>query len=165
MLTNSIGENKWYIVILYLFLLLWYVLLLILLSYLPSCKRKKIAVCAHTNRNPNKQEAGFIFVWSGSELLSSWWLFKGLSIDTPLMQIQSGPTVPLKEVDTRFLTSDFFHKSVSPGPLSIPLGPFQIFSKFAEIFANECLTAVSTTPAKKEKNLEINFFLHILLRA
>jgi hypothetical protein len=27
------------------------------------------------------------------------------------------------------LTRDFFHKSVSPAPLSIPLGPFQIFSK------------------------------------
>jgi hypothetical protein len=24
--------------------------------------RKKIAVCAHTNRDPNKQEVGFIFV-------------------------------------------------------------------------------------------------------
>jgi hypothetical protein len=30
--------------------------------------------------------------------------------------------------------------------------------KFAEIFANECLSAVSTTPAKKEKNFEIKFF-------
>jgi hypothetical protein len=36
---------------------------------------------------------------------------------------------------TRFLTSGFFHESVSPKPLSIPLGPFQIFSKIAEIFA------------------------------
>jgi hypothetical protein len=33
-----------------------------------------------------------------------------------------------RESDTKFLTSDFFHKSVSPGPLSIPLGPF-LFSK------------------------------------
>ncbi len=66
-----------------------------------------------------------------------------------------------RESDTRFSTSDFFHKSVSPGPLSIPLGPFQIFRKFAEIFANECLSAVSTTQAKKEKNFEIKFFLHI----
>ncbi len=30
---------------------------------------------------------------------------------------------------TRFLTSGFFHKSVSPKPLSMPLGSFWIFSK------------------------------------
>jgi hypothetical protein len=29
----------------------------------------------------------------------------------------------------RFSTSGFFHESVSPQPLSIPLGPFRIFSK------------------------------------
>jgi hypothetical protein len=31
--------------------------------------------------------------------------------------------------DTRFSTSGFFHKSVSPGPLSILLGSFRLFSK------------------------------------
>jgi hypothetical protein len=37
---------------------------------------------------------------------------------------------PLKrESDTRFLTSGFYCDSVSSGPMSIPLGPFQIFSK------------------------------------
>jgi hypothetical protein len=36
---------------------------------------------------------------------------------------------------------------VYPGPLSIPLGSFRLFRKFAEIIANECLSAVSTTPA------------------
>jgi hypothetical protein len=34
-----------------------------------------------------------------------------------------------RESDTRFSASSFFHKSVSPGPLSIPIGPFRIFSK------------------------------------
>jgi hypothetical protein len=57
-----------------------------------------------------------------------------------------------------FSTSVFFHKSVSPGTLSMPLGPFQIFPKFAGIFVNECLSALSTTPAKKEKIFEIKFF-------
>jgi hypothetical protein len=33
------------------------------------------------------------------------------------------------------VASGFFHESVSPKPLSIPLGPFRIFRKFAEIFA------------------------------
>jgi hypothetical protein len=36
---------------------------------------------------------------------------------------------------TRFSTFGFFHESVSPKPLSIPPGPFRIFSKIAEIFA------------------------------
>jgi hypothetical protein len=36
--------------------------------------------------------------------------------------------IPL-DSDTRFSPSGFFHKSVSLGHLSIPLGPFQIFSK------------------------------------
>ncbi len=31
-----------------------------------------------------------------------------------------------------------------------------------EIFANECLSAVSMTPVKKEKNFEINFFLYFV---
>ncbi len=59
---------------------------------------------------------------------------------------------------TRFSTSGFFHKSVSPGPLSISLGSFRIFQKFAEIFVNECLSGMSMTPAKKDKNFEIKFF-------
>ncbi len=33
------------------------------------------------------------------------------------------------ESDTRFSTSVFFHESVYPGPLSIPLGSFRLFSK------------------------------------
>ncbi len=37
----------------------------------PANRKKRILL--YTNRNPNKQEVGFIFVWSGSEL---WCLFK-----------------------------------------------------------------------------------------
>ncbi len=54
-----------------------------------------------------------------------------------------------RESDTRFSTSNFFHKSVSPGLLSIPLGQFQIFSK---IF----ISGVNDTGEKRE-NFEINF--------
>ena len=46
----------------------------------------------------------------------------------------------------RFSTSGFFYESVSPEPPSTPLGPFQIFQKLAEIFANEYLSPVSLTP-------------------
>ncbi len=62
--------------------------------------------------------------------------------------------------------SSFFHISVSPGPLSVPLGQFKIFRKFAVIFANQCLSAVSMIPAIKEETfgVYVNFF-HILLRA
>jgi hypothetical protein len=58
-----------------------------------------------------------------------------------------------RESDTRYSTSVFFHESVFPGPLSIPLGSFRLFRKFAEITANECLSAVSTTLIY-EKNLQ-----------
>ncbi len=65
----------------------------------------------YANREPNKQEVGFIFALSGSELCSlvkysrskkkkkkkysGWCPFKVLSNDTTLMQIQSFRTVPL----------------------------------------------------------------------
>ncbi len=67
------------------------------------------------------------------------------------------------------LTQDFRHQiffiNQCPRAPEYPIRTISIFfQKFAEIFANECLSAVSTTPAKKEKNFEINFF-HILLRA
>jgi hypothetical protein len=54
---------------------------------------------------------------------------------------------------TRFFASGFFPESISPQPQSIPLGPFRIFRKFAEIFASQGappvanLQPVSTTPA------------------
>ncbi len=35
---------------------------------------------------------------------------------------------------------------------------FKFFRKFVEIFVKEYLSAVSTTPAKKDKNFEIKFF-------
>jgi hypothetical protein len=41
-----------------------------------------------------------------------------------------------------------------PPALSIPLGPFRVFfRKFAEIYANECLTALSTIPEIEEKKI------------
>ncbi len=82
------------------------------LAFLEHDLAEKIVVCAHTNRDPNKQEVGFIFVWSGSEL---WSLFKyskrklknpkPTAVDDflraypmiPLyLQIQSGRTVLLR---------------------------------------------------------------------
>jgi hypothetical protein len=42
-------------------------------GFLEHGSAEKIAVCAHKHRDPNKQEVGFIFVWSRSELSS---LFK-----------------------------------------------------------------------------------------
>jgi hypothetical protein len=51
----------------------------------------------------------------------------------------------------RFFASGFFLESVSPKPLIIPIGPFRIFSKIAEIFAAQGLPPVSTTPVAMEK--------------
>jgi hypothetical protein len=53
--------------------------------------------------------------------------------------------VPFLDLKGRFSASSFCHESVSPGP---PLYSFtNFFLKFAQIFANECLSAVSKTPA------------------
>jgi hypothetical protein len=38
----------------------------------------------------------------------------------------------------RFFASGFFHESVSPQPQSIPLGPFQIFSKIPVAIRHRC---------------------------
>ncbi len=55
----------------------------------------------------------------------------------------------------------FFHKSVSPGPLSIPLGPFQIFSKIlGDIREWMCISGVNDTGEKREKFWN-TIFLHI----
>jgi hypothetical protein len=39
----------------------------------------------------------------------------------------------------------FFHESVSPRPLSIPIGPFRIFRKLAEIFTVQSASPVLLT--------------------
>jgi hypothetical protein len=70
-----------------------------------------------------------------------------------------------------------FHESVSPKPLRIPLGPFQIFFwKLAEIFAAQDALLVSLTPVSNKKkrfkcfvwaplgssvNIQTNFFLQV----
>ncbi len=46
---------------------------------------------------------------------------------------------------SRIFASDFFHESSSPKPLKITLGSFQIFLKFAEIFASQGAPPVSMT--------------------
>ncbi len=73
--------------------------------------RKTVFQVFHANHDLNKQEVGFIFAWSDSELwslqtfkseikisktYSGWCPFQGLSNDTTLMQIQSGRTVLFK---------------------------------------------------------------------
>ncbi len=59
----------------------------------------------------------------------------------------------------------FFHKSVSPGPLSIPLGPFRIFSKIrGDNRKWMFITGVNDTGNKWKKFWGIIFF-YFLLRA
>jgi hypothetical protein len=54
---------------------------------------------------------------------------------------------------TRFLTSGFFHESVSPKPLSIPLGSFRIFSKIrGDIRSSRFATGVVDTGGKCKKS-------------
>jgi hypothetical protein len=57
---------------------------------------------------------------------------------------------------TRFSTSDFFHESVSPKPLSIPLGSFRIFSKIrGDIRSSMFATGVVDTGGNKCKMQKI----------
>jgi hypothetical protein len=47
----------------------------------------------------------------------------------------------------------FFHESASPKPLSIPLGPFQFFSKIrGDIRSSRCTTGVVNTGGKRKKS-------------
>ncbi len=48
---------------------------------------------------------------------------------------------------TIYFATGVCHKSASPKPLNISLGSFQIFRKFAEIFASQGVPPVSTTLA------------------
>jgi len=53
---------------------------------------------------------------------------------------------------TRFSTSGFFHESVSPKPLSLPIGPFRIFSKIrGDIRSSRFATGVNNTGGKCKK--------------
>jgi hypothetical protein len=57
---------------------------------------------------------------------------------------------PLKRDSvTRFFPSRFFHESVSPKPLSIPLRPFQIFLKIrGDICSSRLTTGINNTGGK-----------------
>ncbi len=57
-----------------------------------------------------------------------------ISVNSPRRRTNGKLAVPklcrfLKGADTRFSSSGFFHESVCPRPISIPSGPFWIFSK------------------------------------
>ncbi len=50
---------------------------------------------------------------------------------------------------TRSFASGFFHESVSPKPMSIPLGPFRIFSKIrGDIRSSRLTTGINDTGGK-----------------
>ncbi len=57
----------------------------------------------------------------------------------------------------------FFYESVSPKPLSIPLGPFWIFCKFAEIFAAQGAPQVWLTPVANGKKHQKEKFGRIFI--
>jgi hypothetical protein len=71
--------------------------------------------------------------------------------------------VHLKGQCHEIFDSGFQHGSVSHKPLIIPLGPFQIFQKFAEIVAAQGAPPVSTTPVANGKNLQSEKFSSFIL--
>jgi hypothetical protein len=59
----------------------------------------------------------------------------------------------------RFFASGFFHESVSPKPLIIPIGPFLIFQKIrGDIRSSRFATSVNDTGGKW-KNLQSEIFV------
>ncbi len=66
---------------------------------------------------------------------------------------------PLKGQCQEIFCFCFFHESVSPKPLIIPLGPFRIFSKIrGDIHSSRFATGVVDTVDKWKKSLIRNFF-------
>jgi hypothetical protein len=63
------------------------------------------------------------------------------------MQVSCSRKILLKGTVSRdFFHLVFFMNTFPPASQSIPLGPFQIFSKIAEIFTSQGAPLVSTTP-------------------
>jgi hypothetical protein len=68
--------------------------------------------------------------------------------------------VYLRDSVARFSTSGFFQESVSPKPLSIPLGSFRIFSKIrVDIHSSRFATGVNNTGGKCKKSLIIKVLI------
>jgi hypothetical protein len=67
--------------------------------------------------------------------------------------VPSYPNLHRRDKVMRFSTTDFFHESVSPKPLSIPIGWFQIFSKIrGDICSSRCTTGVIDSSGKWKKS-------------
>ncbi len=67
---------------------------------------------------------------------------------------------PYRDSVTRFSTSVFFHESVSPKHLSIPLGLLRIFSKICgDIYSSRCTIGVVNTRGKWKKSSIIKVFI------
>jgi hypothetical protein len=64
----------------------------------------------------------------------------------------------------RFSTSGLFHELVSPKPINIPLGPFQIFPKIrGDIHSSRCTTGVVDNTSGKWKKSSIRKVLNIFV--
>ncbi len=70
---------------------------------------------------------------------------------------------PLRDSVTRFSTSGFFHESVSPKPLSIPLGSFRNCSKIrGDIRSLRFATGVNDTGGKCKKSPIIKVLIYLV---
>ncbi len=71
---------------------------------------------------------------------------------TPL---SSGYPLPLNGVWNEILSFKFFHKLVSPGSLSVPLGPFWIFSKICRNIRESMFISGLNDTSDKRENFEV----------
>jgi hypothetical protein len=89
-------------------------------------------------------------------------IFLGLGLSIIFHILLSALPAGLKGQCHGILDFSFFHESVSTKPLSIPLGPFQIFSKlFGDIHSSMCTIFVVDTSGKWKKS-SIRKVLNIL---
>jgi hypothetical protein len=78
-----------------------------------------------------------------------------MPIDSHLPQADPFSLVPtFKGSLTRNFRLKVFFRNQPPKPQGIPLGPFQIFRKFAEICTAQGVPQVSLSPVANGKNLQ-----------
>ncbi len=137
---------------------------LALLLRLPVCRRSSLL----PGEGAGERGAWSQIIWPQESLglyKSFNPLCSALRRKTQRMPLNTSAVLLYRESDTRFSTSGFFHKSVSPGPLSIPLGSFRIFLKIRGDFREWMLiSGVNDTGERREKFWD-KIFQTILLRA
>jgi hypothetical protein len=103
----------------------------------------------------------FIFLYLTPFYLFSWKKMhcQAKHFFLPIWGSRTWTSLVLKGVWYKIFIFKFFHESDPLGPW---VSHYRTVSNIFEIFANECLSVASTTPAIKEKNFEDKFFSYFV---